>query len=74
MKHINNTMRYYEICEELTSPERAQRDAEKRRAANAKLDAARKRKANAARKYQDTLRSSNGAIQSATNTLSKPPS
>jgi len=67
-------MRYYEICEALTPAERAQRDAEKRRDANAKLDAARKRKANAARKYQDTLRSSNDAMRSATNTLSKKPS
>lgn len=61
------TMRYYEICEEVTPAERARRDSEKRRKANAKRDAARKRKVDAARDYQDALRRSNEAIQTASN-------
>lgn len=62
-------MRYFEIREELSPAERAQRDSAKRLAANKKLDAARRKKSNAARVQQDANRTANDAMQCASNTL-----
>ncbi|TCM08318.1 hypothetical protein C8J41_102282 [Sphingomonas sp. PP-CC-3G-468] len=62
-------MRYFEILEAVSVADRAKRDAEKRRVANAKRDMERRKQSDAAREYQDALRTSNEKIKSATNTM-----
>lgn len=64
-------MTYRDILEASAADE-AQKVAEKRRKENERVDAARRKRTDAARQYQDKLRSANDAERNAKAALRKP--
>ena len=69
LSRLNTAMRYYELLEDLDLAERARRDAEKRRKATEKRNRAQKKRADAAFRYQVTMRAADDTIQSANNAM-----
>jgi len=65
-------MRYSEILEALSAAEKMTKEQEKRRRANADIDAARSKRIDANRKQQDATRAANEKERRAKNTLSTP--
>lgn len=67
-------MRYWEIVETQNTAEKMAKQQEKRRKANADLDAARHKRMDARRKQQDATRAANEKERRAKATLAKPTS
>jgi hypothetical protein len=65
-------MRYWEILEAANTAEKMAKEQEKRRRANAELDAARHKRMDALRKQQDATRRANEQEKRAKAKLSKP--
>lgn len=65
-------MRYSEIVEAQTTAERMAKEQERRRKANADLDAARRKRTDALRKQQDATRAADEKERRAKAALSKP--
>lgn len=63
-------MRYKEILEAISTAEKMAKEQEKRRKANADIDAARHKRMDANRKQQDATRTANEKERRAKNTLS----